>query len=82
MFGCLHCFTMDETFTTTGVCLDAALASGAWVSFYRVDEWHEEIGDLYNLDNTHPLYTLFNTELHIPDVLISTDNCAQIVRHL
>ena len=79
MYGSLDCFTMDETFTTTGACLDAALENGAWVPFYSVDEWREEISDLCNLDNTHPLYTLFNSELNIPDVLISTDNSAQIV---
>ena len=38
MYGSLDCFTMDETFTTTAACLDAALENDAWLPFYSVEE--------------------------------------------
>ena len=78
VYGSVDCFTMDDTLTTEGACLDAALENGAWVPFYTVEEWREQITNLCGIEETHPLYALFNSELELPDVLISTDNSAQV----
>ena len=48
-------------------------------NIYSVAEWRAETSDLCNLDDTHTLYPLFNSELNIPNVLILADTSGQIV---